>query len=215
MILEDPGAFAVLGGDLTETITKMCVADPAEQFLDNTEQVSDVVKVLLPIAHKILGSTWGNHDGGRLEKAGQFDPGRIIAQMLCVPYFRVRSIIDLEFRGVIKRISLVHKYRRAFSIAAIESEVKKIQAYSPFVVNCYFSGHNHKSFILPQESLSLISGKGFETNRWYIANAGSFTIRTGSYVEKDGYAPTPQDVVYYTFDDQGNDVCDSIPIKSI
>lgn len=213
MIRKDPMAFALTGGDLSEMITKISVADPYEQVLNNTDQVTEVVRTLLPIADKLVAARGGNHDSGRLEKAAQFDPSLLMATMLKMPYFGTRVVIGLEFRGIIKYVSLTHKYGSAHSIGAIENEVKKVRAYETIFVSAYFSGHNHKSFVIPEESLKLIPGKGYETERWWIINGGSYTIRTGSYAEKADYPPSPQDLTYYAFNDQGIDHPGSIPIN--
>lgn len=214
MIRKDPNAFVFLAGDLVEHATKMSVGDPQEQDLDNTAQCTEIVRDLMPIAHKILASVGGNHDAGRLEKAGQFDPARLMAQMLKIPYSQSRIVIDLYFKGVNKRVSLAHRYGNAYTIGAVEAEVKKIQAYQVAFVNCYMQGHNHKSFIIPEESLQLIPGKGFETVKWWIANNGSYMKRSGSYAEKAGYGPSPQSMVYYEFDSNGKDRCGELEMLS-
>ena len=214
-IATDPMAFFVIGGDLIEVVTKISVADPMEQSMSINEQVVEAVKTFMPIAHKCLAIEWGNHCGGRTEKAAQFDLARMIAQMLKVPYFRVRTIIDLEFRGMNKRISLCHKYGKALKTHQIMLEVKRAYSAFNFQVDCWFSGHNHDSFVLPIERTTLLPGEGFMQERGYVANGGSFIKYTGTYAEKEDYGHAPQDVVYFVFDDQGNHFADSIPMNSI
>jgi hypothetical protein len=158
---------------------------------------------------------WGNHCGGRLEKAAQFDLARTIASMLKVPYFRVRVTIDLRFRGVNKRISLAHRYGRAIKMPQVISEVKKIQSELSHIIHCWYSGHNHQSFLHPMEITELVPGIGFRQERCFIANGGSFVAHSGTYAEQEGYAKMPQDLVFFEFDDEGNHSAGTIPIGSI
>jgi len=212
-ILADPCAFALLGGDMMEIITKASVADPSEQYLNNNEQVVEFIKMVMPIAHKILGYSWGNHDGGRTEKAAEVDLARIAAAMLQVPYFRTRATIDIYWRGVRRTLSLTHRYgHSAFSIAQIERKVREIMGYSPYEIHAFLSGHTHNSFVLPIDISALAPGVGFVTKRIYIGNGGSFTRQIGSYTEKAGYAPTPQDMLVYRFTDKGVDKLEQYPI---
>ena len=214
-IEKDPMAFFVIGGDLIEAITKASVADPNEQYESLNEQAVEAVKTFMPIAHKCLAIETGNHDSGRTEKTAQFDLARLMAQMLKVPYFRVRVIIDLNFRGVDKRISLAHNYGKALKLPQVVAAVHKIYSEILYPVHCWFSGHNHCSFVVPGEVTMLVPGKGFEQIRYYVANGGSFIKYTGTYAEQAGYARSTQDIVYFTFDDENNHTAGSIPVLSI
>lgn len=199
LISSKPNHFAVLGGDLTETLTKISVGDPMDQYLTNSEQLLAIVKRLRPIAHKIIAYRGGNHCVDRLVKAGSFNQGPVIGSMLGVPFFDVRVTIDIFYGTTRKTITLEHRYGNAFSAGAVEAAIDKVQAYNTFFVNCIFVGHNHRAHVLPKESLELLVGEGFVARRWWIANGGSTMQRTGSYAEKANYGPTPQDFVYYTF----------------
>jgi len=214
-IKNEPNSFATIGGDLIEGITKVSVGDPMEQYCSINEQVVEAVKTLLPIAHKIIAVEWGNHCGGRTEKAAQFDLARTMAQMLQVPYFRVRVVIDLNFRGVQKRLSLTHKYGKALKMPQIIMAVKALSSQSLYPTHCWFSGHNHESFVIPMETTELIPGKGFEIVRFHIANGGSFVRYTGTYAEQELYGHAPQDMVYFEFDENGNHLSGSVPINSL
>jgi hypothetical protein len=214
-VLNDPMAFFVIGGDLIEAITKMSVGDPDEQYCSINAQSVEAVKLFLPIAHKCLGYEAGNHDRGRTHKSSQFDVARTMADMLRIPYFQVRVTIDLHFRGKLKTISLAHKYGNATSQPAIINQVRKILAQLTTPVHCWFSGHNHTSFVQPLETVVKIPGKGFESMRYYVSNGGSFVNYTSTYAEEAGYGRSPQDLVYFEFDDRGNYTSNSVPIMSV
>lgn len=212
----DDSAFAVFGGDMIEAITKASVGDPYEQYLNINEQMTECIKIFRPIAHKLIAYAGGNHDSGRTYKTCEFDLSRAIASILKVPYFRGRGIIDIYCDDMPHRtISLTHKYGKALSRVQILAQVRGVLSYSPFPIHCFFSGHNHDAFIEPIDLIVKESGVGLKTERIFVANAGSFMARTGTYAELEGYAPTPQDLVYFEFNKKGEFNADRYPIKNL
>jgi hypothetical protein len=214
-IKDDDSAFILFGGDMIEAITKASVADPMDQYLSLNEQMVECVKLFMPVAHKILAYEWGNHDSNRTYKTCEFDLSKAMSHMLKVPYFRPRVVIDLYFKDNHKTISLTHKYGKALTETSIIREVEKITASSPFPIHCFFSGHNHDAFVRHKDVQVKLPGKGFETLRYYIANAGSFVTRTGTYAENGNLSPTPQDLVYFYMDDKDQHGAGFIPIHCI
>jgi hypothetical protein len=213
-IANDPMAFALLGGDMIEVITKASIADPMEQDLTINQQVNAFVHKLGRIQHKVLYSVGGNHDQGRTFKTCEFDLAEAMAAMIDVPYSNVRTTIDLNFRGVNKRISLTHRYGNAHSVAAVEGAVKKAMSFSTFHTDAFLSGHNHRAFLISLDSTVLIPGRGFYTDRSLIINGGSFTTQTGSYGEVTGYPPSPQDQYIFKFNTQGKHSVETIEMLS-
>lgn len=209
-----PGCFVLIGGDVIEAITKVSVGDPAEQEESINEQVIDFIELVLPIADRLICEEWGNHCGGRTEKAAQVDLARTIATILKIPYFRERVIIDMHWRGTMKRISLAHKYGKALRKAQIETAVERVMSWSNFKIDCFFSGHTHESFYFPKNVMTLMPGKGMVTHRYFICNGGSFLGRGDTYASREDYPPTPQDIVYYIFDENGNDRAGSLMMDS-
>ena len=211
-IKNDPGGLVLLGGDSIEAAHKLSVADPLEQTENINEQVNDFIQLVIPISDRLIASSWGNHCGGRFEKYTQMDLSRVIASMLKVPYFRERSIIDVHWRGTMKRLSLAHKYGNALRWPQIESAVEKIMSWSNYKIDCFYSGHNHESRFVPKNIDILVPGRGLQTSRYFICNGGSFLGRRETYASKEDYPPTPQDVVYYGFDGEGNDFAGMIQL---
>ena len=95
-------------------------------------------------------------------------------------------------------------------MAQIEQEVLKLRTGENYHVDFWMSGHNHKAFVLPQESLYLVTGRGFEHVRWYILNGGSCEARTQGFGER--FRPAPSDCVYATMYESGKIEANSIPI---
>lgn len=215
MIAREPNLFFVIGGDTAEMALKHSVADQMEQYANVNEQIVEVVKTFAPIAHKCLAMFWGNHDGGRSEKFAQVDLARTMAEMLKVPYFRVRVLIDMFFNGSNKRLSLTHKYGNAHSYAQILTKIKEIQASLGYTVNGWMHGHVHRSEVNNYETMQLLPGVGFVAERNYIITGGSFLGYTGTYAEREGYQRVCQDVTYFTFNKDGDHGAGTIPMDSI
>lgn len=215
MIAREPNLFFVTGGDLYDAVTKASVGDQLDQYESINEQVVESVTLLKPIAHKCIAMMAGNHCQGRTLKAAQVDLARIVAQMLQIPYFQVRTTIDMFFRGVNKRMSLTHNYGKAIQMPQVVNEVKKLVASLNYRIDCFTSGHNHLAFLHAFEVTDLLPGQGYVQRRCYIANGGSFVKYTGSYAEKAGYGMTPQDLVYFTFNDEGDYSAGQIPLNSV
>lgn len=211
-ISENSGMLPILNGDLVENISKASVGGLLEQYSTPNEQVVEVCKKLAPIAHKFLLFSDGNHEE-RTERFADFSVGKVIAQLLKVPHFSMRTIVDIKWRGLTKRLSVTHRYNNAYSIGQVEAQVMKLQQFQTFHVDAWYSGHNHKSFLIPEESLILEEGKGFKNVRWYILNNGSMTGRVGGYAER--FAPNPQDLVYLEIFENGDIEAKSLPIMGI
>lgn len=210
-ILSTPGCLPLLVGDLIENITKASVGGISEQYLSPNNQVVGICKDLAPIAHLIPCSIDGNHEQ-RTERFADFSTGRVIADILKVPFIPLEVVIDIHWRGITKRLLATHRFGKAYSIAQVEANVmKKREILGHF--DFTFSGHNHKSFVLPEETLNIITGRGMEHVRWFILNNGSCVGRTGGYAEN--FPPAPQDMVYGIINEDGTIDGKSIPVRGI
>jgi orotate phosphoribosyltransferase-like protein len=205
------GMIPILNGDLCENITKQSVGGLMEQYLSPNNQVTSVCKTLAPIAHLVPVSVTGNHEE-RTERFSDYDMGAVIAQLLKVPYSKNSVTMDIHWRGIKKRIFVTHRHGKSYSIAAVEASVMKNRQFMGHM-DAYFSGHNHKSFILPEETVEIVEGRGFEHKRWHILNNGSCVGRTGGYAEN--FPPAPQDLVYLEIFEDGSQDAKSLPIISI
>lgn len=85
-IKETPNVYAILGGDLMENAIDDGRGMTYDQNVNPNSQFSDMVKLLAPIAHKILVAVPGNHEA-RTEKKTGFDLMKALADRLKIPYF--------------------------------------------------------------------------------------------------------------------------------
>lgn len=209
-------AFILCTGDIIDQITPYSVGDPQEMYLSNTEQIKKAAKVLKSVSHKILDWVYSNHDDGRSEKTSRTRSGEVIAAMLGTPYFRQGVTIDLEWRGIRKTLFHVHGFAngKAFEESRIIAEIKKSKSFMNYEVNAWVSGHVHRSLVRRLEHDSKVVGRGITGgNEWVLVN-GSASARQRSYGRRAGYGPNPQDIVYYMFDDKGNDCGKNIMVSS-
>ncbi|MCD6442238.1 hypothetical protein J7L24_01710 [bacterium] len=90
--------YAFLDGDLIENASKLSIASGIyEQNSMPNEQIHDIVRMLAPIAHKIIFSVQGNHEERAYRHLG-IDIGEIIAKRLKIPYFSEPVYSDLLWR---------------------------------------------------------------------------------------------------------------------
>lgn len=205
------GVLPLLVGDLIENNSKASVGGICEQYLTPNDQVIEFCKDVAHFAHLIPFSVEGNHEA-RTTRFADFSVGRVIADLLKVPYIPNEVVVDIHWRGVQKRMLATHRFGKAYSIAQIEANVlKKREQLGHF--DFTVSGHNHKSFILPEETLTVVSGRGMEHTRWMILNNGSCVGRTGGYAEN--FPPAPQDMVYAIIKEDGSIDGKSLPIKGV
>lgn len=211
IIKDDPGALWINMGDEIEAANKQSVADPMEQYCGMNEQVVEYLELVNPITDKILVSVWSNHPG-RVERFADFDLCRTIAELLKTPYCRERTVIEIHWRGTIKRVSVTHKYGHAHTPQAIEAAIDKIRTWQTPGCQAYYSGHVHNFRSFPKNEEVLVPGKGFVSQRYFVCTGGSFLGRNGTYASREGYGPTPQDTVYYGFYENGKDFSGGIEL---
>ena len=214
IIQDSPNAFTAVGGDLGVFNTRVSVADPMDQYLRNTEQVKEIVKSMKRVSHKTIDWVGSNHDDDRCDRTAQIRPGEIMSSMIQVPYFPGQVIIDIEWRGIRKTILHTHNLGKAHTEAAIVEAVKKTCSMYGFGINAVFLGHTHNGFKRRIEMLGKSLGRGIESSSTWICNAGASEGRTGTWIEKEGMSPSPQDVIYWSMREDGKDWATEIPVHN-
>lgn len=67
---EDPCGLVLLNGDLCNTALRHSVSDVYGEIMSPMEQMQEMVNMLLPVRHKIIGVTTGNHENRIYKEAG-------------------------------------------------------------------------------------------------------------------------------------------------
>lgn len=97
-IRQNKEVYAFLNGDIIENASKLSIASGVyEQDTMPDQQISDIVRILAPIAHKIIFYIQGNHEERVYRHLG-IDIGRVIADKLNIPYFNEPVYVDLLWR---------------------------------------------------------------------------------------------------------------------
>lgn len=100
--------YTFLNGDIIENASKLSIASGVyEQNKMPDEQIFDIIKILAPIAHKILFYVSGNHEE-RVYKHLGVDVGRLIAEKLNVVYFNEPVYVDLMWRDYVWKLFSQH-----------------------------------------------------------------------------------------------------------
>lgn len=197
MIAADPCAFAVLGGDIIEWAHKASVGDPWEQIMSPMEQVPAAAELLEPILHKILGYRSGNHDKGRGRITGT-DLAEVLATYLDVPYFKVETVIQVDFTPERLFTVILDHGHSGGSLQSIVRDASKFVEFSAFPVHAHFSGHVHNSFKkafihkVPNPTTMQL-----EFLRMHLIVGGSYLGYTSTYAEETKYSPTSQDLTFF------------------
>lgn len=215
MVAEDPGAFAFLGGDIFEHMTKLSVGQPHEQVLSPMDQIAVSARMFMPIAHKIIRYVGGNHDRGRAYKHVGIDPAEVLANILKVPYSAMETTIDLNFGGNLFTAILHHGAGSGGSHQQILMDAEKYRKSCDYFVNWHLSGHVHNAFTISRMAKRKIVGKGFFHQRYYTVIGGSYMKYTGTYAEEAKYDPTPQDLSYIEMSKDGSYDAGCVKIDSI
>jgi hypothetical protein len=73
--------FTIINGDMMETALKTSLGNVYEQSLSPAQQADEVTELLMPIRHKILAMTTGNHEA-RITRATGLDLSLYVAERL-------------------------------------------------------------------------------------------------------------------------------------
>lgn len=94
-ILSEPNRFVFLGGDIIDAATPLSVQSPYENKFEPSKQVLNLVELMIPMHHRILGSVGGNHERRTSKTFG--DAGALISTLLKIKYSRGVQLIDIHY----------------------------------------------------------------------------------------------------------------------
>jgi hypothetical protein len=186
-ILENPARHVVLGGDLIDAATVFSVGSPYENRVDPMHQVFEVVDLLAPLKHRILGYVGGNHERRTSKTFG--DAGYIIADKLKIPYSSGKQLIDVYY-GDHKpfKITLYHGRGAARTKGARANMVHEIMRQGDSQL--YLVGHLSDAIVLFDWRESRTSSGELKLLKICGAMSSSFLKYWGTYAEVGGYSPS-------------------------
>jgi hypothetical protein len=187
-IEETPNVLSFIGGDLLENALDDGRGMAYSQEIPPDQQITEIRKLLAPIAHKILFALPGNHEHRTAKRAG-IDPIKIVAQSLDIPYFSGPVYCSIMGMG--------HKWRMYAFHGACSGQTKGGKAnaagrpkmFTDFV-NFIVSGHTHdpivnsETCIVEDPALCRLTYR----TQWVVV-APSFMRWENSYAYEAGYPP--------------------------
>lgn len=195
-ILNTSNAYCVLLGDLLECIIKDNKGDPNTQYLTPQEQLYEVVELLKPIRHKILGITTGNHEE-RIYKVTSFDISYDLAKHLDLLdyYDKTALYIFVSFGKNNRRENKRHTLRiyakhNASGSLKMGSTVRVLEDMANIVdADIYLGAHTHTpmAFVKPYK-IGFVRSKTIKKRTKAFANGGA-DLDYVEYAETKSYEP--------------------------
>jgi len=187
-IAETEGIYVILGGDDMENALDDGRGYSYDQEFHPEKQMTDMVKFLAPIAHRILCMTPGNHEQRTKNRSG-IDPTMYIADMLNVPYFTGPIILDALWKGYRWGYHIFHGRGNSQTKGGKHNAAARPVRFTDNI-NFYISGHTHDPMVNTETRLvrDPVNCRLLEQSYWVIV-AQSFLRWKGTYAYIAGYAP--------------------------
>lgn len=195
-IKNKPNAYCVLLGDLLECIIKDSKGDLNTQYLTPQEQLYEVIELLEPIKHKILGITTGNHEE-RIYRVTSFDVSHDLAKHLGLleVYDKTALYIFVSFGKNNGRENKRHTIRvyakhNASNGTKTQTSVKSLEEMANIIdADIYIGGHTHTpiAFLKPYK-IGYDRSKTIKQKTRAFANGGS-DLDFAEYAETKSYEP--------------------------
>lgn len=188
-IKNNPNVFAFINGDLLENALRDSIAGAIyESKMFPKEQIEGMMKILAPIAHKILWAIPGNHEDRTRKHAG-FDPLEVICGRLNIPFYNDAMHATLWWGDHKWEFYAKHGNTGSATKGGKLNAAKKsldMMEHTHFVI----MGHTHDAMSNKIEII-VRNFKTFELELLtsYIVVCPSFYGYFGTYASKHGMAP--------------------------
>lgn len=182
-VLSAPNRFVFFGGDLIDAATVLSVASPLENDGDPQNQIYNLVELLMPLRHRVLGYVGGNHERRTVKTFG--DAGKLIAMLLRVPYSAGKQFVDINY-GKHKpfKNSLWHGGTGSKTKGAKVNMIHRYMMQADSHV--YWVGHLH-DFLYVGDVRETRDGKGnIKLQKYCGVMSSSFLEHWGTYAEVMG-----------------------------
>jgi len=185
-VLKEPNRLVLFGGDMVDAATAISVASPYENTEEPQGQVFSFVEEAMPMRHRVIGFTGGNHERRAAKTFG--DLGHLIATFLKIPYSSGKQFIDVHY-GDHKpfKISLWHGGTGSRTKGA------KMQMLSRFMsqgeAQLYLVGHLHDA-MMTFDWRERRKGGRIHLEKFAGVMSSSFLEHYGTYAEVAGMAPS-------------------------
>ena len=155
-----------------------------EQDLSADEQICTLVELLEPYKKYINYMTIGNH-GRRPKKDYNLDVGRIVSEMLDVPYDKADFFDELKINK--KPFIVYGKHGTKFNARLELAEGSMIRYTQNIMANLLMQGHNH---YISYFNRPMVTKQGI--SRKHYVFSGHFLEYKGSYAHEKNMTQVPQ-----------------------
>lgn len=178
-IKNDPNAYIISDGDLTENSIPHSVAKQRgamyDQVMNPKDQVDYVVELLTPVKHKILGILEGNHSL-RSYYETSISVEALIAEKLNRPFLGIDGLFNIKVGKQDYKVFSTHGTGSASGPGGvIAATIKQSTRFEGFDV--YIRGHSHTQVVT---KLDIFTDEGVQKTRTFVAT-GSFLQYLNSY----------------------------------
>ena len=188
-ISQNDNVFCFISGDLFENShgDSNKGVSHYEQDVRPRDQVTQMVEILSPIAHKILWAIPGNHEDR--SRTRDYDPLERLCEQLEVPYSYEPVFVDILWMGNVWSVYDQHGRSGSQTNGGKINAAARPQEMQEFV-NFTIMAHVHDGKVDRNERL-IRNRTDFriEFKRQYIIICPSFFGYFGSYASKAGYKP--------------------------
>lgn len=201
-IKDTPNVYAIIGGDLMENAIDDGRGMTYDQDKNPSTQLNDMMRLLAPIAHKILFATPGNHEERTFKKTG-IDVMKVMAERLNVPYFSGAVIASLVANGHKWTMYAFHGHGNSQTKGGKMNMASKARKFTG-TVHFFVSGHVHDRVCESETSIieDPVNCRLNYLQQWTVI-APSFLGWENTYAYRAGYPPPAHGGVAIELDADG------------
>lgn len=204
-IADNEDVYAICNGDLCESSLRTSKGDIYQQVGSPQDQRDWMIHQLMPIKHKILGMTTGNHEYRIYNETG-IDISKDIAERLKVPYRSEGIMLKVSFgRGnsghktkpYVYFVYATHGYGGARTKSAKAVKVERLATW--LHASVYIMSHDHvvnvapDVYLVPDNRTHQDKDTGFQVgkikaHRKMLVKSNAY-LKWGGYSERGGFPP--------------------------
>lgn len=202
-IEETENVYAILGGDLMEMALDDGRGMTYDQSVNTETQFDHMVRLLAPIAHKVIGATSGNHEE-RVYKRTGVDIMRLLCERLEIPYFSGPFFLAVSANTYKWNFYVQHGRGNSQTKGGKMNAANKPKRFTG-LIHFFLSGHVHDLLVEPETIIieDPINCRLVYMKQWTVI-APSMLGWENTYAYRAGYSPPATGGVSIELKDDGD-----------
>jgi hypothetical protein len=195
--------YVILGGDLVENAIDDGRGMTYDQNVNPQSQLDEMVEMLVPIAHKILVATSGNHEWRTYKKTG-IDFMKILCDRLSIPYFAGPVLMSVLANNHKWSFYIQHGFGNSQTKGGKLNMASKPKNFTSDI-QFFVQGHVHDAIAEAETCLvedSMNCRLKYMTQ--WIVICPSFLRWANTYAYRAGYKPPSKGGVALELDEDGD-----------